>query len=569
MSRKKQQFLLNAVSVVIFAVIIMTLLYRTRCSVEFSDESWYVGEPYIAARGAAPYTEIWTQAAGTTFPLLLIYKIFLFFNGGTEGIVLFSRVLYLVWLAVASVLSFYFCNKKYPILLFLPLLCFAPHRLFQIDYNTIGPVYLLLSGLILFVWEKDTQKKKLIASFSAGILMARAVIGTPSVVAPCILVLLLLLINRELLSCWGYCAGGLVFAIVVVIYCSIPYGVAGLFYGIKTYLTGAAYMRIEPMDFMSGQYPYYLSMLQPLLACTVLCFFCRLVWGRKPFYQKTILLNLVVFLLFGLFKALNRNLEFIPYSWFECPLAFLFLRREKNSSNKNGLCSTAVLFVVLYIVHSSINISGAIGRDYLLYFPCIISWWLVFDLLEIDAFVKRCCTLPIATALCVVILMFFYAGVYRDEPVIELTENVSDGIWKGCLTTEQKSRDVVSLEKAIRELTNADQTILFMDWASFGYMMTDAKALAPTTLDSIGTQYDLDDAQIMYDYYALKKKIPDVIIWIDYGLISPLSIEDNTKQFNKFVNEYYSFFVEQEIGEFHMLVYQLKNSKNEIGLFTI
>lgn len=312
MRSKNQRLLFNTLSLLVFVAVIIALVYRARCGVEFSDEAWYVGVPYIAAKGAVPYTEIWTQAAGTTFPLFVIYKIFLFLNGGTEGIILFSRVLYLVWLTVVALFSFHFCNKRYPMLLFLPLLCFAPHRLFQIDYNTIGPVYLLLSALILFVWEKGTQKKEFIAGCVAGILMARAVIGTPSTVAPCVFVMILLLVKREFPKCLGYCAGGFAFAAIVFIYCSIPYGITGLFYGIKSYLTNGAYLRINKVTFMYGQYPYYLLMLRPMLACAGLCFLCWLVWRKKPFYQKMILLIFLAFLLLGILKAVNKNLDYIP-----------------------------------------------------------------------------------------------------------------------------------------------------------------------------------------------------------------------------------------------------------------
>ena len=89
-----------AVELAVTAVCFLLMLHRIRYGIDFTDESWYVAEPYIAAKGAHPYSEIWEQAPGFVFPLVFVYRLFLMINGGTEGIFLFSRCLYLVWLLV-------------------------------------------------------------------------------------------------------------------------------------------------------------------------------------------------------------------------------------------------------------------------------------------------------------------------------------------------------------------------------------------------------------------------------------------------------------------------------------
>ncbi len=69
------------------------MLVRIRYGIDFSDESWYVAEPCIVAKGAIPYVNMWEQAPGFTVPIAFVYGLYMFFNG-TQGIFLFSRILY-------------------------------------------------------------------------------------------------------------------------------------------------------------------------------------------------------------------------------------------------------------------------------------------------------------------------------------------------------------------------------------------------------------------------------------------------------------------------------------------
>ena len=86
--------------VIVFALVCVAMLVRMHFAIDFTDESWYVAEPFLVANGAIPYVNNWSQTPGFTVPLAFFYKMFCGINGGTEGIFLFSRLLYLGWISI-------------------------------------------------------------------------------------------------------------------------------------------------------------------------------------------------------------------------------------------------------------------------------------------------------------------------------------------------------------------------------------------------------------------------------------------------------------------------------------
>ena len=112
MKLKKEVCFKVTFSALITIICLVCMVCRIRYGVDFSDEAWYVAEPYIVSQGATPYVDLWTQASGFTFPLCFVYDIFVSLNNSTEGIFLFSRIVYVIWVFV---LGFVTCIlvKKY------------------------------------------------------------------------------------------------------------------------------------------------------------------------------------------------------------------------------------------------------------------------------------------------------------------------------------------------------------------------------------------------------------------------------------------------------------------------
>lgn len=157
--------IINVVNVIFFILGIAVLVYRIVRGIDFTDQSWYVAEPYIVSEGAIPYVDNWSHVPGFTIPLATFTKIFTHINGGTEGIFLFSRIEYVIWLIAIGGIVFYLINRskyKIPSIILLPFLFITPYQLYAINYNTIGLMYLLLSSALLCSDYLVTGKKEIL-----------------------------------------------------------------------------------------------------------------------------------------------------------------------------------------------------------------------------------------------------------------------------------------------------------------------------------------------------------------------------------------------------------------------
>ncbi len=155
----KMNCLMNVFSWIILALCFVGMINRVRFGIDFTDETWYVAELYLVAKGAVPYSDLWSQAPGFTIPLALFFRMFLEINGGAEGIVLFLRVLYVIWTFFVIILVWRLC-KKIPLLLYLPMLAICISSLFDINYNTIGVYYSFFALALLFVREPEKRESE-------------------------------------------------------------------------------------------------------------------------------------------------------------------------------------------------------------------------------------------------------------------------------------------------------------------------------------------------------------------------------------------------------------------------
>lgn len=561
-----------AVELAVTAVCFLLMLHRIRYGIDFTDESWYVAEPYIAAKGAHPYSEIWEQAPGFVFPLVFVYRLFLMINGGTEGIFLFSRCLYLVWLLVV-VLAIWRSVRRIPLPLVLPLFlpCIGP--LYDINYNTIGYAYLPLVASLLFLAERE-ERREFPRGLIGGVIIARAIIGTPLVALPCVMMAVFLLLQKRWTSLKGYVLGGVSFAVVVVLYCSIPAGgLQVLVDGLQYYLTDGGYFQIPKKYVLPDALILQLRYQWQFGACCLGCAGCRLLFRGKPqLYRPFILVGLGFSACYGIvlgFRTGNAE-HFIRYTWYIGTLLFAFLP-DFRSSRSSGYVMIAVMHWAQYLVSSLTNVYGFSGRSYILFFASVSSLWALYEDLPSTLSLKRlgsleklrfplrlCVTAVLVCSTLCMLLRINYRHVYRDEPMAALTEQLDSGVWKGCYTTPEHADAARFLESTIRDMTGPGDQVLFCEWVSFAYLMSDGEAFTPSTLNNIPFAHGINEPAIMYDYFEMRQDIPDKIIYVDYYWDQILSIEDETWKFNRFVEENYTFVRQEQCGDARVLLYERK-----------
>jgi hypothetical protein len=70
---RKEQF----ISLILLVIVFGLILFRIRFGIDYTDESWYVSEPYAVAQlGLKPFINNIMQAPGVTVPLAFYLNFF-------------------------------------------------------------------------------------------------------------------------------------------------------------------------------------------------------------------------------------------------------------------------------------------------------------------------------------------------------------------------------------------------------------------------------------------------------------------------------------------------------------
>lgn len=551
--------------IVVLAIGLVILIYRISFGIDFTDQSWYVAEPYIVSEGAVPYADNWSQTPGFTIPLALFTKLYTFFTGSTEGIFLFSRIEYVIWLLAILGICFFLFNRnldreRMPIFVLLPFLFITPHQLFDINYNNIGLVYLLLGCTVLFVNHEAAKLKiQFVKGLASGIIIARAVIGTPYILLPCAIIILFLCYEKAWSKLQGFICGGIVAAILVVGWCCFRVGVFKFINGLQYWFVDCPYFKLESDPFSSENFLELFSFLKIFILCIVFAYIMRRILKQDEVYESFLYILLTVLLILGYVQCLYTNdFKVLTYwGWFEPIVLYMFLPNSLQRRRMRLFSFIIVLYSSVFLFSSFGNIYGFGSREYWLYIPLIFSIAIIFSRDMKSVRTKIFFRISIIL-IAIMMIQLSYGYVYRDEQISDLTVKVESGIWKGLYTTENRALDVVKLEDYIRQITSKDDNILFMDWCPFGYLMSNGSACSPSTYDNLLYAHGTNLPQVMFDYFQEVEKTPDKIIYVDFGKVEKLSIEDKEWKFNKFVEENYMMYEVWESGMFRVKSYCLK-----------
>lgn len=540
--------------ITVLLVIVGLNVLRVRYGVDFTDETWYVAEPFIVAKGAVPFAEVWSQAPGFTIPLFWFFKLYLYIVGSTDGIVLFSRILYLIWSTGVVFLTYFMCKKNFSVYFFYPALCISVYSIFDINYNTIGLFYSFLSMMILFARGEDEKNQKMVA-FVSGLSMARSVLGTPSTFVMAIASLIALVICKRMREAIFYVIGGGSLAVIVVAVISYLKGIRTLLFGLKCILVYGSYKMVPTVNvWYTIKNSVNLDAFVAVLSIYVLI---KLVVNNKQIQKRIIVVMLWSVFLFGLYYGLKYDISLtLFYGFFEGFFAYAEMEKEEKSNSVfKGLLIIQIINLFWYISSSLMSWSKFSAREYILFLNFLISAFFLIELLKKwgTANSKSDCLYLI---MCIVLIVSNYSSVYRDRVIYLLDETVESGIWKGCITNKEKANAILFFEDVIDKNTKDNEDILFMDWASWGYLMSNGDAFSPTTLSPEFYSYGVSNTKIFEYYFDMKGKFPDKIIYCDYGRDDELSIENDEWDFNKYVNSYYVQTCNTEDNGYRVIVYE-------------
>ncbi|MDD3368250.1 MAG: hypothetical protein PHP50_05065 [Lachnospiraceae bacterium] len=198
---RKKENIRYCICISLLLVMAIALLIRTFFGMDWSDESLYIANAYRFYQGDMFMVEDWlpTQMASILLlPFMYIYCPFF----GMNGIILFFRVLYLLFQTAIAIRVFFFIKRyyvgKFPdIISFVSALLYLTYTKFNIaslSYNTIALGCLLYFVILIYDNQNKINNWK---NIFAGILYAIATICSPYMAVFFLIVTIVIIFNKN------------------------------------------------------------------------------------------------------------------------------------------------------------------------------------------------------------------------------------------------------------------------------------------------------------------------------------------------------------------------------------
>ncbi len=531
------------------SVCFLFLLWRAFKGFCWSDESFYISTTDRFFRGEIPLVDEWFRTQMSSLILVPFYALYVLIAGSNAGIILYFRLLYLVFSLVAALVTYRVLKKDYPdhvaVVPALFLMCYAHLNNATFSYYMLSCLFTELA--LILIYDHNTTKKKA-ELFVAGILIALGVLCMPLFAAGYALIMLALFAalfakrflplprriketidSEKLVKISVYTIAGIAlcavsFMIYIFSRMDLKYLLETLPYALvdNEHNESLGYFIRKPNRCLTEVFGTYITYASYLLIAVSFLF--QKILKKHPFREISVGAAIIIFILMS-YKAFGHT-GYMQVVFFMFMIPVYFVSEKKNAGLFWLMSVPAVLVALIYCFASSdflyvMAIGAAIGT------PAGVC--ALYDLVRIKdeedkADAKTGSSVRILgialTLVCLYALGTTFAlrlvNVYRDAPVTRLTRRIPSGIAKGLYTTDEHLEMYDDVYETIDEFCSKDGgNILFSKILPWGYLATDMRCAYPTTWRA--TAYDKDQLDLYYKINPDQK--PDMIVVLDeqYG----------------------------------------------------
>ena len=512
----------------ILALGLVALVMRCATSFCWVDESFYLSLADQLYRGGAPFVDEWHPAQVYAPLLLPLYALYVSATGGTDGIVYFFRLAYVLLSFVVALFAYRILSRnfnRYAVLA----ICIS--YLFYVRANIQGMSYYSLCTTFFFcgllaAWctyqrarvdDGSASWSRIVVPLLSGAFFALAIVCNPYVIVAVFiacLVALIVAIKRKNMSiftpfAWGI-AGAAIVAILYLMFIlgrSEPGDIAA---NIGNVLSS----HDENLTLMQ-RIPNYLSFLPVsrigfVLTC-VLCVFL-VVWralGKELNSRLRLACTIVAFvgLCLGVWAAIgsiHANKVFIVFAEFALPL--YLISDDLHLSAHPEVCLFWIPGLLLSLVwqfSSNTQICGiTIGYSIVFMGAVLTAFGFFRPLLAQDnAAIGRTCAALCGVAIVVVLgvtINVRITAVYSDAPSDELTATIETGPAAGLTTTPEHKTQYEAVEDLVAHV-DTDGGIWIEPMAPWAYLEAKGSCAAVSTWN---TFMDEADAQTYYTTHS-------------------------------------------------------------------
>lgn len=544
-SIKKNGKALDLLPCLVLILCTVILLLRAFYSFCWSDESFYFSTAYRFYLGDSIFRHDWfpTQLSGII--LLPFLALFIGITGGTAGILLYFRILYVLFSAGNAWLTFRILKKHtektVALLAAVCVLFYAHLNIATLSYYTISVQCFFSAMLLIYHFYQSESRGHLIA---AGILYALSVLALPTMAAAYVLTLVLILLitlagrllpagplqkalkNARfqevlLFSFIGILIPAILFFCYLLL--NVPIGdfIANIPYVLSDDEHGTSL--IYPMKkFFIGINEVYGVFAYAAYLLSIACFALQSLLKRAPWRQIVFFSDLALFI--ACFIKGFGHTGYVQTAVCLTALPLFFLTKKKDYPAFFLLFANGLVFSLVYSYSSN-------GYLYVLamgHFTASIAGFLFFTdfagecKTETGVVSTRLLPLLCGLMLCLATLetaVLRITNVYRDAPLSALTETITEGPAKGLHTTPVHNTQYREVYETLQKYClsgpeDGADVLLISKLLPWGYLCTDMTVGAPTTWrNELGSDR-------LKEYYALNPdRIPDKVLVLreEYG----------------------------------------------------
>ena len=534
--RKRKQ---NLFAVLLLGIAGICMLVRCFYSFTWSDESYYLTITHRFYLGERMIADEWftTQLSG---PLMLpFYALFQWITGGNEGIYLFFRLLYWAIATFTTLLTYFTLRMRNSV--FSSLICSLVYYFYSraniggLSYYNMTLTFVLLAVLLIYDQRKRGKVCR-IKIYLIGIFLALAVVNTPFLAFPYLLIGMALLISRkyrghkkEVLRVF---AGTALTAIVYLSYVFYKTPIREIIANIPYVLNEPEMQRTNPVMAI----PLIIMRIAWRYVWTIgiIAILAVYIWYQRrrknKLTEKAILWIMVInFIAFVINSYLSANMIGcinIAGGLFLGLTIYLLYDREIPEKSFMGLFMLAGLSLVL-----SFSFSSDTGLDAMAIGFVLIAIGVFQTALKLPELEKK--RILLGAVMVVGSVMVIQTGilrllsVYRDAPIDQLDTQISAGPAKYLYTTEEHAAQYDELRQAIEECVREGDRVFYSKSCFWSYLCTDNAYGTPSSW-----RMAFDNPRLE-EYFRIKpEKIPTCIFIIkpEYGSYESSMIQGNEKE---------------------------------------
>lgn len=542
----------NIIALSVIGIFALLLLRGAFYSIATPDESFYLTIPYRIILGDALLIDEWHASQLSAFLLYLPMKLFIMLTGGTDGIVVFFRCLFVLCQAAVSCFT-YVKLKKYGFIpaLFSALLflTYVVEQVHMLDYYTMTLMGFQVVSLLFLTDERHTIPKLIFIGITFACTVTAQPFNSLVYFIYSALVLIFFFIGKKKeyseftkrllsLKCWCFITAGIVLtAVIFIAFLAAQAPLGEIFGSIGNLFSGQDHNLPFSQEADSDMFSY-LTIAKTLLSLAPICFLISLLLllgiladkKRSQHKRLWLYISIAVFTVYLAALAIKATenptaLLFRPYPLFLFTLIIILLKKEP-CRELFAIWLTGVVYIAfLGIVSQALDYVGAVG--------CVLSNTALmpavkqlYDELKEESksrsekskekilLTKALAFVPMLLCFLVIITggaLEFSNDVYAqamgripEKAVVTLSE----GPLKGIKTGKSVSEDYTALLGDINEIKeNSDGKVLVAGLIPWTYFCFDEPPAAFTT-------WYISNELYMYDSYYEDEAHRPVCIYV-------------------------------------------------------